>query len=331
MFTLSPYDQSCLAQYPEYARVFQHQDVLNTLAWQQELCHEHLRHHNNLSATPSSCLLEYEARIGRMQGTHFDSSIPQRDFESLLQLFNSSKWFTRLDTDVVMTQDMYYANEKWREGSCRTRIRYFKTKARPFEMEHVWKRKLSSMTVESRSPQSTANEIQDFAIRIDLNQEIPIVFDPNTQTCETKPVVVLDDTQVAKIEKVRFKWTETYEYQSPETKLIWRYHFHRVLEGQTKCEAEQKFRQLARFTRFECECECINFLDAFDSSNFTVLMTPIVYLFESLLVKLNDWVHLFLQKHHGPTPIEKMFHVYVCVQARLFVEHVEQLYNRFLL
>ncbi len=318
MFSLSQYDQSCLAQHPEYTRLFQHQDVLNTLAWQQELCHEHLR--LPASSSPGAhSMLEYEARIGCMQGTHFDSSIAQSDFQCLLHLFSSSKWFTKMDTDVVMTQDMYYTSDKCHEGSCRTRIRYFKNN-KPFEMEHVWKRKLSSVTVESRVPQLSTKE---FAIRIDLNQEIPIVFAPSSGT---NPIQIqLQDTQVVKIEKVRFKWSEVFEYQSPETGLVWRYHFHRVLEGRTKCEAEQKFRQLNRFVRYECECECMNFLSVFHS-NFTISMTPIVYLFESLLVKLNDWVQLFLQKGEKDN---KSMNMYVCVQARLFVEHVKQLYNRF--
>ncbi len=335
MFSLSQYDQSCVAQHPEYTRLFQHVDVLNTLAWQQELCHEHLRHFKtNTSSVNFSTLLEYEARIGRLYGAQFDSSIAQADFQSLQQLFAQSKWCRKLDSDIVMTQDMYYVRDQWREGSCRTRIQYYKSK--PFEMEHIWKRKLSSVTVESRLPQtSDTTKIDAFAIRIDLNQEIPIVFDPPAggMTNQLSPNIYLHDTQVVKVEKVRFKWTETYEYQSPDTGLIWNYHFNRTLEGRTKCEAEQKFRQLARFVRYECECECMNFLKVF-TPEFSPKMTPIVYLFESLLVKLNDWIKLFIrnktQESTSQTASTLWFYMYVCVQARLFVTDTEQLYNRFL-
>lgn len=314
MFSLSLYDQSCLSQYPEYTRLFQHVDVVNTLAWQQELCHEHVRKFTQTQ----DALLEFEARVGRTQGQYFDSSIREKDFQSIRQLFVQSKWFRKINSDVVMTQDMYYTNHKWRDGICRTRIQYFQSRAP--EKKHIWKRKLTSTTVEPRQPQTANTTSSDaLAVRIDLNQEIPIRFDDDFSVEDT-PSISLTDTQIVKIEKARFKWTETYEYQSPETGLIWHYHFNRVLEGKTKCEAEQKFHQLSRFLRYECECECMNFLSLFGNQSI-IHMTPVLYLFESILVKLNDLVKLLLKSSDD--------YMYECVQVRLFVQSVSQLYSQF--
>jgi hypothetical protein len=212
-----------------------------------------------------------------------------------------------------MVQDMYYKSDSVVDGTCRTRMIYYKNEQ--MKSEHIWKRKLSSVTVESRQMQTATSSSKPFAIRVDLSQEIPVSFEPTTKT-----PVLQQSMQYVKPEKARFKWSSVYEYQSSTTGLKWRYHFHRILEGKTKCEAEQKFRQLSRFVRYECECECINFLTLF--GEHVIHMTPIVYLFESLLVKLNDWVKIIHQKdgNHEHT-------IYVLDGARLFVNNVSNLYR----
>lgn len=332
MFTLSTYDKACLDQHPEYNRLFQHTDLIHTLAWQQELCHEHLRHFKQQIAPNSDQLLECEARIGQLNGSKFQASIQEPAFTQIQQLFAQSKWCRKLDhdNDIVLTQDMYYVNDRHRQGVCRTRMQYNKDTSKPVSIQHVWKRKLTSILIEPRRPQtsSTTNTLP-FAVRIDLSQEIPIVFD-NANTTHSSPTITLSETQYVKVQLARFKWSTTYEYKSPETGLVWHYHFNRVLEGKTKCEAEEKLRQMSRHVRFECECECVNFLSVFDT-DFCVRMTPIVYLFESFLVKMNDCIKLLLNDTtNRDMNTQNTMYVYVCVQVRLYVERVNDLYVQFI-
>ena len=333
MFALSTYDKQCLRAYPEYKGLFENKDVLHTLAWHQELCFEHTKRFP--SDAQSSALLEYEARIGTWNGSKFQPSLTEPMFTQLRQLFQQSKWCQPVETTVSLTQDMYYQHAQWKEGICRTRIMYDRDPCKPVQLEHRWKRKLLSTLVEARRPQGVSNMIP-LAIRIDLSQEIPIVFETpsKSSSAATIPTVHLSETHYVKTEMVRFKWTETYRYRSPETGLVWDYHFNRVLEGKTKSEAEQRFRQLSRHLLFECECECANFLSTFEPE-FGVCMTPVIYLFTSFLVKLNDWIKLFFASDSAGFPQNSIGgrhnveYMYVCVQARLTVRDTQSLYNRF--
>jgi hypothetical protein len=329
MCTLSDYDRACLGEHLEFVRLFQNVAVINVLGWKQELCHEHLRRFP--TSASGANFLEYEARLGRYSGTHFDSSISEHDFKQLHQLVSTSEWFKPLDSDVVLTQDMYYKNKLYPDGICRTRLRYFKSLQKagcpPIERVHIFKRKLISVIVEPRRPQTTDTTLTDpLAIRIDMNQEIPLQMD-ETPDRISGPHISMNNTQVVQITQTRFKWTDTFEYKSPKSGLVWHYHFHRVLEGKNKCDAEQKSKQLLRFLRYECECECMNFLTVYDST-FAIRITPIVYLFGSFLTKLNDFIKILLEKTHQNSETS-LTYLYECVQARVFIANLDQLYVPF--